>query len=141
MKAFVLATYVPLLNDRLASPSGISFALRLGVKQKEKITPAMLAPYQDPFKHRAARKALIKTGHSLHPDGFKEIAKRLPTFEAPVLCLYGQNDRILPDVAKTMARVKGDLPHAEIQSIADCGHFLQEDEPEEVGRRIAAFLV
>jgi haloalkane dehalogenase len=48
--------------------------------------------------------------------------------------------RALPDVAKTMQRVKQDLPGAEVTSLPNCGHFLQEDEPERVGQLMAEFL-
>ena len=54
--------------------------------------------------------------------------------------LYGEEDRILPDVAQTMARVKDALPHAEVRSIPGCGHFLQEDRPQEVADAMAAFF-
>jgi len=140
VKLFVLATHTPWLGDWLASPSGIAFSLRFGVERKERLTPEVLAPYQEPFRERAARRAMLAAGHGLHPGGFREIAKRLPGLEVPVLCLYGERDRILPDVADTMAREQRDLPQAEIQSLPGCGHFLQHDEPEEVGRRLAAFL-
>jgi len=140
VKLFILATYTPLLNDWLAGPAGIAFALRLGVEHKERITEEVLAPYQAPFRDKAARKALLKAGHGLHPAGFKEIAKRLPDLDIPVTCIYGENDRILPDVAKTMARVQRDLPQAELHPLPGCGHFLQEDQPTEVGQRLAAFL-
>ena len=44
--------------------------------------------------------------------------------------IYGAQDRILPDVAETMARVKEDLPQAEVTALPECGHFLQEEAPE-----------
>jgi len=58
----------------------------------------------------------------------------------PVRIIYAENDRILPEVAKTMQRVKGDLPNAEVTSLPNCGHFLQEDEPQRVGELISEFL-
>ena len=136
MKLFVLATYTPLLRDWLASPSGIAWALRLGVEQKQRLTPEVLAVYQEPFLERAARRALLAAGHGLHPGGFREIAERLPRFRGPVRIVYGENDRILPDVARTMARVGRDLPQAHVTALAGCGHFLQEDEPDAVGRAL-----
>ncbi len=54
--------------------------------------------------------------------------------------VYGESDRILPDVAKTMALVKADLPQAEVTSLPGCGHFLQEDRPEEIGALLGQFF-
>ena len=66
----------------------------------------------------------------------------MPDFrDIPVRIIYGEHDRILPDVARTMRRVKMDLPHAEVTAIPDCGHFLQEERPAEVARLLADFFL
>ena len=39
-----------------------------------------------------------------------------------------------------MARVKTDIPHAEVTAIEGCGHFLQEEAPERVGELLAEFF-
>jgi haloalkane dehalogenase len=54
--------------------------------------------------------------------------------------IYGARDRVLPDVADTMARVKADLPQADVTALPDCGHFLQEEAPAEVGALLARFF-
>ena len=54
--------------------------------------------------------------------------------------VYGGQDPILPDVADTMRRVRGDIPHAQVTTLPDAGHFLQEDAPDEVGRLLAEFF-
>ena len=64
----------------------------------------------------------------------------LPGLEIPVLGLYGTEDRVLPGVADTFARVKRDIPHAEIVPLPGVGHFLQEDAPDEVAARLARFF-
>jgi pimeloyl-ACP methyl ester carboxylesterase len=57
-----------------------------------------------------------------------------------VLGLYGTDDRILPDVAETFARVERDVPHAEVEPLAGAGHFLQEEVPSVVAMRLARFF-
>jgi haloalkane dehalogenase len=58
----------------------------------------------------------------------------------PVRIIYGEHDRILPDVAETMQQVAGDMPQAEVSVLTDCGHFLQEEQPEEISRMLADFF-
>jgi pimeloyl-ACP methyl ester carboxylesterase len=57
-----------------------------------------------------------------------------------VLGLYGTDDRILPDVAETFARVRRDVPHSQIEALGGAGHFLQEEVPGDVAQRLARFF-
>jgi haloalkane dehalogenase len=57
-----------------------------------------------------------------------------------VRIVYGERDRILPDIAETVARVKRDVPQAEVTALPDCGHFLQEEAPAEIGELLAEFF-
>jgi haloalkane dehalogenase len=140
VKLFVLASFTPILRELLSSPRGIAAAMRLGVQRKERMTADVIARYQEPFRDRPARRALLKASHGLHPKGMKEIADKLPGLQAPVRIIYGEADRILPDVAATMRRVQRDLPQARATALPHCGHFLQEDDPEQLGELLAEFL-
>jgi pimeloyl-ACP methyl ester carboxylesterase len=60
--------------------------------------------------------------------------------EARLRLIYGENDRILPDIAKTMQRIQRAYPSAELTALPNCGHFLQEDDPERVAELIAKFF-
>ncbi len=141
VKAFVLATFIPGVRSYLSSPRGVAQAIRFGVVNKERITADVARIYSEPFEDGDARKALLKAGQGLSPRRFRELGEGLSKLEGiPVQLLYGERDRILPDVAKTMARLKMILPHAKLASIADCGHFLQEDRPDEVADVLADFF-
>lgn len=141
VKLFGFALLTPLVNTWLAGPSGIRFSMRFGVEQKEKLTPEVLKPYQEPFQAKQARKALIKSALRLSIKGFKEIENRISELQVPVRIIYGEEDRILPDVAETMAQVQKDLPQAITSSLPNCGHFLQEDEPEKIAELIRDFMI
>jgi pimeloyl-ACP methyl ester carboxylesterase len=39
-----------------------------------------------------------------------------------------------------MTRVKTDVPHADVTVLPHCGHFLQEEAPDEVGALLARFF-
>ncbi len=137
---FVAACRLPLLRSYMASPRGLRFAMRFGVADRRRLSDEAIHGVQAPFADRDARKALLKAGGNLSPKGFREIADKLPSLEVPVRIIYGERDRILPDVAETMRRVQQDLPQAEVTALADCGHFLQEERPEEIGRLLADFF-
>jgi pimeloyl-ACP methyl ester carboxylesterase len=138
--AFVVACRTPGLNALISSPWGLKLAMRIGIHDPTRVTDEMVRGVQAPFASDAARRALLKAGYGLHPKGFKMIAERLPSLQMPVRIIYGEHDRILPDVAETMRRVATDLPHAEVTVLQDCGHFLQEDRPDVLGELLARFF-
>ena len=140
VKLFLIALRTPVLRDYLVSPKGIVAAMKLGVVNKKRLNRAILTPYTAPFEDRAAQQALIKAGSGLSIKGLAEIARNLPNSQAPLRLIYGENDRILPDIAKTMQRIVHDRPGTELTALPNCGHFLQEDEPEQLAQLMAEFL-
>ncbi|MFT5583306.1 MAG: pimeloyl-ACP methyl ester carboxylesterase [Cognaticolwellia sp.] len=141
VKAFVVSTYLPGVRGLLSSPWGVERSIAVGLQNQARLTKEVAERYREPFESTAARKALLKAGQGLHPKGFETIAQGLPHLvDRPALLLYGEGDRILPDVAQTMERVAAILPQAQLQSIAGCGHFLQEDRPQEVAQILGAFF-
>lgn len=139
--AFVLAARTPGLRSRLTSPAGIRFAMRFGVHDKARLGEETIAAYQAPFADREARVALRKAAYGLHPGGFKRIERWLPSVEVPLRIVYGARDRILPDVARTMGKIERDV-RGPVRStvLEDCGHFCQEERPDEIGGALAEFF-
>jgi pimeloyl-ACP methyl ester carboxylesterase len=137
---FVTTLLDPVRREQVVSAAGLTEVMRLGVSDPAALPDETLAAVRAPFDTPEARQALAEAGIGLAPKGFEEIARGLPGLEMPVLGLYGAEDRILPDVAETFARVKRDLPHAEIVALPGVGHFLQEEAPEPVAARLAGFF-
>lgn len=140
VKEFVRACATPGLREQITSPAGLESILRDGLADPAKLSPEVLAAVQEPFRTPETRRALADAGIGVSRKGFVQIARRLPALRIPVRVVYGSRDRVLPDVAATMARVKADLPQADVTTLPDCGHFLQEDAPEEVGALLARFF-
>lgn len=139
--AFVVAARTPGVRSRLTSPAGIRFSMRYGVRDKSVLSEETIAAYQQPFADRDARVALRKTAYGLHPGGFKEIERWLPSVEVPVQIVYGARDRILPDVARTMEKIERDVSGPVSKTVLeDCGHFCQEERPGKIGRVLAEFF-
>lgn len=140
VKLFILATMLPGLKNWLTSPSGIEKTMKFGVFNKENLTAETIETYQSPFTDKASRKVLLKSIQRLSMKGFKEIEEKFHSFEGPIQIIYGENDKILPKVSETMKKVKKNLPQANIVAIPNCGHFLQEDSPEQVSEIILEFM-
>ena len=137
---FIRACTEPDLRDQLTSPQGLEAAMRLGVADESLLSDESIAAVQEPFAREQDRVTLAKAGIAIPPEGFAEIAAALPSLEMPVRVVYGERDRILPDIAQTAARLARDLPQAEVTALPDCGHFLQEERGEDVGKLLAEFF-
>jgi haloalkane dehalogenase len=137
---FVTACSTPELREQLTSPAGLAAAMALGLADEGRLTEEVAAAVQAPFHSPESRRALADAGIGLEPEGFTEIARLLRSLRMPVRVIYGAQDRILPDVAETMARVQADVPQAEVTALPDCGHFLQEEAPDEIGAELARFF-
>jgi len=139
--AFVAGARTPGVRSWLTSPRGLRFAMRFGVHDKERLTEEAIAAYREPFQTKQARKVLLKSATALHLGGFRQIERWLPAAEVPVRIVYGKRDRILPDVARTMRKVSRDLPtEPEITVLEDCGHFIQEERPQDIAAILAGFF-
>ena len=138
--AFIKACSVPELREQLTSPAGLEAAMGLGLADETNLTDEVVAGVREPFADDDSRRALAAAGIGLPVEGFADIERMLPSLRMPVRIIYGERDRILPDVAQTMARVKSDLPQAEVTALPDCGHFLQEEAPDRIGEELARFF-
>jgi haloalkane dehalogenase len=139
---FIETLSTPGPREQLVSPAGLEFSMKFGLADESNLTAETLAEVQRPFATDEERSALADAGIGLDPSGFEEIARLLPEAfaDTPVRIVYGEQDRILPTVAETMAHVKRDLPQAEITALPDAGHFLQEEAADRVGDLLAEFL-
>jgi pimeloyl-ACP methyl ester carboxylesterase len=130
----------PARRDELTGRDGMAELMKLALADESRATDELLTAVHAPFESEEAREALAKAGTELGIDAFVEIEQRLPELRVPVRIVYGEQDRALPDVAETMARAARDLPQAQVTALPGCGHFLQEEEPEQVGELLAEFF-
>ena len=140
VKEFIRACATPESSEKLTSPSGLEEILRDGLADRASLAPETLAALLEPFVTPESRRALAAAGIGVERRGFIAIAQKLPSLRVPVRIIYGERDRLLPDVATTMARVKADLPHADMTAFPDRGHFIQLEAPEQVGELLATFF-
>jgi pimeloyl-ACP methyl ester carboxylesterase len=127
-------------RQELVSEDGLREVLRIGVSDPDALSTEALTGVTAPFTTDEDRRALALAGIGLHPDGFADIARLLPSLEIPVLGLYGTDDRILPDLAETFAHIQRDVAHAQVEALPGAGHFLQEEVSGTIAERLTAFF-
>jgi|GEM_PF-679402 len=139
VKLFVSMTLIPGIKNWFSRNGGIKFSMKLGVKNKHRMNKRVLKAYQAPFKSKEDRQSLLKTAHKLHLKGFKDVAEHMESMDKPLCMVYAQNDVILPEVKDTFSRLQKAHSTSNLHAIPECGHFLQEDRPEEVLKPMLAF--
>lgn len=108
----------------------------------DEVLDAYAAPFPDrSFKEGAHRFPLIVPLQEGDPGGaaMRLVAQRLAQWSRPTQVLFSTADPVfVPEVgARFVERIPGAM---ELELVADAGHFLQEDQGDEVGRRILGFL-
>ncbi len=123
----------------------IGAAIQMGTTLE--VAPEILAAYDAPFPDESykagARQFPMLVPTSPDAPGAaenREAWKVLMAFERPFLCAFSDGDPITAAGAQFFPRV---VPGAKGQShvtIADGGHFLQEDQPERLAEVVNAFI-
>ena len=67
-----------------------------------------------------------------------KLAERLRTLRVPSLVITGEHD--LTVIVGESLRLARELPGAELEVIADCGHLPQEEQPEAFVKAVRAFM-
>jgi pimeloyl-ACP methyl ester carboxylesterase len=81
---------------------------------------------------------LIDTGRALRAGYTGTLLTRSAELEAPVLMLWGREDRLAPaEHAEAFART---VPHARVEVLENCGHYPQLELPGRITATIREFL-
>jgi len=139
VKLFIIAGQIKGLRNLLTSPWGIATVMKFGVTDKKTLTDEDIKVYQAPFTTKEERRILLKTITDISPKVLGEIAKKLPDINVPIRIIYGEKDPLL-DVTHQMTYLKEKRPDIDMRVISNCGHFLQEDQPERLSKLLSEFL-
>jgi len=133
------AARLPGVGRLLVSRRGLWAALHVGTVGKGVVNDALVAAYDRPYADDpAARKTLLRILTELDPREMVEIAQHLERITAPTLILWAEKDPSAPlSIAR---RLEADIQRATLKTIPNCGHFLTEDQPDEVTRSLLQFL-
>jgi haloalkane dehalogenase len=140
LNQFVEGLKTPGVRENFTGPQGLEAALRLGTNGESSASAETIAGMVEPFGSDDDRLALAKAGAELEDDVTEAMARELPRLRMPIRVVYGTGDRILESIEETVGRIQRDLPQAEVTALDGLGHYLQEDDPEQVGELLAEFF-
>ncbi len=97
-----------------------------------------IASYWQPFTTPEGRAAQLELYRSGEFGELTPYAGRLAALGVPTLLLWGEDDAFAPVAgAHRLAR---EIPHAELEVLADAGHFAVDDAPDAYAAALVAFL-
>lgn len=105
------------------------------VEDASTIEDAVLDSYGRPSRRRDVRRDVTKFLLAMDNRYTLEAARKLRTFERPVLLAWGTDDRIFS--LSLAERLANDLPNAQIVPIEGARTFVPEDGPQELARLIS----
>ena len=142
---FKAAFRSPFLSDFLVRRLNVFgfLAFRFGVRHR--LSKQALQNYREPHPTYASRKGVAQFPRLIPASPrdatyapINAISQALASFPIPTLFLLSDGD---PVTARIDPRpvIEG-MPNVRLVVVKDAGHYLQEDQPEEVARNIMEFL-
>ncbi len=128
LRHFVMATF---------DAGALSLIIKRGLYHKNRIDSELLELFRAPMSSSTGRKAFLHFARCLDKRNLTEIAEDLQKLTIPVLVIRGEADVYLSD--EISLRLKREVPGCLLLRIATAGHFIQEDEPEQVGIALSSF--
>lgn len=115
-----------------------SYMLRKGFADKEKITPEVRQKYQQWFQGTDGRKRLVRNARALDNTDLTRIDSDVVKLPVSTLILWGRYDRFLP--VTSAQRICGQMPNCRFQYIERAGHFVLDEQPDEIADHIRRFI-
>ena len=102
---------------------------------KSLVTDELIDAYLLPTKTPHAADALARMMSSVSTRTYEGLAKKIAT---PSLLMWGEYDT--NNLPQDGERLKKELKQSLLVTIKECGHYVQEEKPEELARAIKDFL-
>lgn len=126
----------------------IDLVMQMGVYNKDLLTDEIMSGYLAPFPDAASKAGarawpLMVPVAEDHPTAAENRATRegLEKWEKPALVMFSDKDPISAGADEFFRRLIPTAADQPAVTIADAGHFLQEEKGEEIARRIREFMV
>ena len=135
--------YIPFMPTLLAWQMRLDFVRRLpialGSLTKYRLAGEILDMYLGPFlSNRGVRRDVVKLMADMKPKHTRAAAQKLSAVRKPVLLAWAPEDRLFPlRLAEGLHTI---FPDSRIQTVADSGCFIAEDQPEKFARLVREFV-
>lgn len=108
--------------------------LRRALYHKERLTDELFEDVRREMSTAETRRAFLQFVRGLDNADLMEIAEDLQRLSVPVLIVRGDADVYLS--AEIAERLHREIPRSRLLRIATAGHYIQEDEPEQVAKAL-----
>jgi len=137
----IIAMRTPIVRQfAIASLDWGTFKLivRRGIYHKQRVTSELMDLFWQPMKTQAGRKAFLHFAKCLNNRDLLEIEADLRRLPMPVLIIRGESD---PYLGKAISdKLHREIPNSTLIKIETGGHFIQEDEPEQISQAMLSFF-
>lgn len=116
----------------------LKFIVKRGMFHRERVSKELMNLFWLPLKTSAGRKAFLYFARCLNNNDLLEIADQISQLTLPVLIIRGDADVYL---SKLIAeKLHDNIPGSRYEILPTAGHFIQEDEPEQLAHIMAQFI-
>ena len=104
------------------------------------VTDEVIDAYMAPTRTPGALDALVRMLQYSRPKQYDGLTERI---DRPTLIVWGENKRNanMPAKLQIAARIKREIRVSRLVSIAESGHYVQEEKPTELARAMGDFLI
>jgi 2-hydroxymuconate-semialdehyde hydrolase len=137
----IIAMRTPVFRQFLIAAMDIgAFGLivKRGLYHKERFTPELMDLFMKPMLKPGGRRAFLHFAKCLNNQDLMDIEKELRELAVPVLIIRGDADPYLR--AEISEKLHREIPGSVLIRIPTGGHFIQEDEPEQLVQAMKLFF-
>lgn len=111
--------------------------VKRGMYHRNRVDDELMSFFWKPMDTRDGRKAFLYFAHCLNNQDLMEIKEDLAALRLPVLIIRGEGDVFLRKVISE--DLHKNIRNSQYEKISTGGHFIQEDEPEQLSQLILNF--
>jgi pimeloyl-ACP methyl ester carboxylesterase len=145
---YIFFFQIPWLPETLLAARGgeaVARILRSAAVDKTHFGTGEIRPFMEAVQKPGRARAMVEWYRAAFQGGLQAmrgggaVAPAPPAITIPTLILWGMNDVALnfDDIVPGTRRY---APGVEIHTIPDCGHFVQQEQPEEVNRLLLEWI-